>query len=124
MKKKLNEDDYANVDEWLYACLEKGICPIESCEKEDCECLVASIDLTFAHIDAGSLRGVISSWLEKRGDFDNYPQRAIQLLVEELEMNSDYCLHSEFLGDRPGGDSEDFWAWSENPEKLRKVFAE
>ena len=120
--KKLSEEDYPNEGEWLDACLKVGVCPIESCQKEHCECLVASVDLTFARIDGGSLADTLFSWMQKTGDYDNAPQQAIQLLIEELEMNCDYCLHSEFLGGRPGGDSQDFWGWSENPEKLRKTF--
>lgn len=121
MLRKPKESEYSDEDQWLDACLKKGVCPIESCEKENCNHLVASIDITFAHIDAGSLHDTMFSWLEKKGDYDNAPQRGIQLLIEELEMNCDYYLYSEFLADRPGGDSQDFWAWSENPDEVKKV---
>tara|TARA_B100000579_G_C22309095_1_gene610789 strand:- start:300 stop:545 length:246 start_codon:yes stop_codon:yes gene_type:complete len=46
----------------------------------------------------------------------------IYTLLSILESNSKFHLNSEFCGDRTGGDSQDFWAWSENPEKLRKTF--
>jgi hypothetical protein len=114
------EEDCDSREDWLSECLDKGVCPIENCEDPNCDHLVASIDLTFSHIDGGSLQNELIGWVQKRGDMEENPQRAIAKLVDELEFHCDLHLSSEFSGDRAGGDSLDFWAWSKDPKSLAK----
>ena len=124
MSKKPQEEDFDSQEKWLLACLEQGACPIEGCDDSDCEHLVASIDLTFSHIDGGSLQSELIGWVDQQDDTEENPQRAIANLVDELEFHCDLHLSSEFSGDRAGGDSLDFWAWSKDPKNLREVLEE
>jgi hypothetical protein len=57
---------------------------------------------------------------DHQDDTEENPQRAIANLVDELELHCDLDLTSEFSGDRAGGDSLDFWAWSKDPKSLAK----
>ena len=124
MSKKPVEEDFETEEDWLSACLTEEICPIEGCQDQNCDHLVASIDLTFSNIDAGSLESDLNEWLFTYEEDGGERRDGIYTLVSILESHSKFCLNSEFCGDRAGGDSQDFWAWSENPEKLRKVFVE
>ena len=120
MSKKPLEYDFDNEEAWLSACLTEGVCPIEGCQDQNCDHLVASIDLTFSNIDAGSLESDLNEWLFTYEDDGGERGDGIYTLVSILESHSKFCLNSEFCGDRAGGDSQDFWAWSEEPEKIKK----
>jgi hypothetical protein len=120
MSNKPKVYDFETHEDYLRACLDKGDCPIDDCEDQNCDHLVASIDLTFSHIDGGSLQSEWIDWVHKRGDMEENPQHAIAELVDELESHCDMYLTSEFSGDRAGGDSLDFWAWSKDPKSLAK----
>jgi len=124
VSKKPVEEDFETEEDWLSACLTEGVCPIEGCQDQNCDHLVASIDLTFSNIDAGSLESDLNEWLFTYEEDGGERRDGICTLLSILESHSKFCLNSEFCGDRAGGDSQDFWAWSENPEKLRKVFVE
>jgi hypothetical protein len=119
-KEKPKEEDFDSREDWLRECLDKGVCPVENCEDLNCDHLVASIDLTFSHIDGGSLQSELIGWVDQQDDTEENPQRAIANLVDELELHCDLDLTSEFSGDRAGGDSLDFWAWSKDPKSLAK----
>ena len=124
MSKKPVEEDFETEEDRLSACLTEGICPIEGCQDQNCDHLVASIDLTFSNIDAGSLESDLNEWLFTYEEDGGERRDGICTLLSILESHSKFCLNSEFCGDRAGGDSQDFWAWSENPEKIKKELVE
>ena len=120
MSKKPVEEDFETEEDWLSACLTDGICPIEGCQDHNCDHLVASIDLTFSNIDGGSLESDLNEWLFTYEEDGSERGDGIYTLLSILESHSKFCLNSEFCGDRAGGDSQDFLAWSEEPEKIKK----
>ena len=124
MLEKLLEEDFESEEEWLSACLTQGVCPIEGCQDQECEHLVTSINLTESYIDGGSLRADLNEWLYRYEEGGYERRDGIYTLVSILESHSKFCLNSEFCGDRAGGDSQDFWAWSEEPEKIKKELVE
>ena len=91
MSKKPLEEDFETEEDWLSACLTEGICPIEGCQDRNCDHLVASIDLTFSNIDAGSLESDLNEWLFTYEEDGGERRDGIYTLVSILESHSNFA---------------------------------
>ena len=117
----LKEIDYTSREEWLIACLREGFCPV--CEtRGDCDHMIANIDLTYGSVDAGSLQSDVERAISKNLEDGETQRDAVLWEVEYLKKKADFYVSSEFFGDRPGGDSEDFWFWAKDVKAVRKEF--
>jgi hypothetical protein len=118
-----NELDYDSKEEWLMACLKDGFCPV--CETESaCDHMIANIDATYGSVDAGSLRVEVQTGISECMEEEGSQREAVQGEIEYLMRYADMHLSSEFCGDRPGGDSEDYWFWAKDVERIRKLYTE
>ena len=117
-EREQDEEDSDLDDEkaWLAQHLSSGTCPVCQGPQDQCDHLLADIDLTFGSFDSGSLQDVyteICSYFEEQTEELEGEDDPLMSLYNYLIDHFDLCYESDGSEDlgRPMSTSSNVWFW-------------